>query len=122
MKPNFVWSQYAGTMTDVESGSVIGLGHAGHDAGRNNPDMEAVHAVGPLPKGFYYIEPERSDAVLGIVSMRLTPVPENIMYGRAGFFIHAPEFSEGCIVLQTPARCEIAEAVRKGRNILQVIA
>lgn len=116
---DFTYHQATG---DMYFGSAkIGTGHSGRDQGRNNPAMEGVHDVGPLPRNEYEIAAESSHVILGIVAMRLTPVGTGEMYGRAGFFIHAPELSEGCIVLDLNTRCTVAEAVRKGKDRLLVV-
>lgn len=81
-----------------------GMGWAGRGAGRNNPAMQNVPNVGPLPKGLYKIGPAYHHPKLGPVTMNLTPAPTNEMFGRADFRIHGaseddPEnSSEGCII------------------------
>ena len=45
------YNQLTGELT-TNSGVVIGKGYAGHGEGKNNPAMESVKMVGPLPKGF----------------------------------------------------------------------
>lgn len=100
---------------------LLGKGHAGNGAGLNEPSQQEVHNIGPLPRGRYTINPEASSNQLGIVAMRLDPAAGNQMFGRSGFFIHAPAFSEGCIVQELEIRCSIAEQVRRGRNQLDVV-
>lgn len=101
--------------------TLLGKGHAGNGAGLNNPLLQDKHNVGPLPRGRYTILPEQSSPQLGIVAMQLNPHLDNQMFGRSAFFIHAPEFSEGCIVQDLGTRCTIAEKVRHGKNQLDVV-
>ncbi len=119
-------SQSTGQVTD-DQGNVVGQGYAGHGAGVNNPALQNVPMVGPLPQGTYTIGPQRDNRTNnGRVlsgSMRLTPAPDNQMYGRAGFLIHGPhsndhqDSSDGCPVLNKAIRDQIAHS---GDNILKV--
>lgn len=84
-------------------GTVKGKGYSGHGEGLNNVQMEAVHDVGPLPKGKYTIlAPEDDMGKTGPYSMRLEPHPETEMYGRSGMRMHGDNAdhtaSHGCIV------------------------
>lgn len=116
---DFTYRQSTGEI--LYGANLLGVGHAGNGTGLNNPAAQDQHNVGPLPRGRYTIEPEASSSRLGIIAMRLTPNLENEMFDRSGFFIHAPDFSEGCIVQQETTRCLIAEYVRHGRNQLEVV-
>ena len=87
-------------------GTVVGTGYAGMPPdGKNNPDAQEIHDVGPLPRGTYTILESRMDPKLGPCAMQLAPDPDNEMFGRSGFFMHADSAahpgraSEGCIVL-----------------------
>lgn len=124
VEPDFIYHQVTG---EIYFGTqLLGKGHAGNGVGLNNPDKQTIHNIGPLPRGFYKVQPEMSNSQLGIVSMRLDPQPDDNgkmdwLFGRSGFYIHAPVFSEGCIVQDLSPRCSIAEFVRRGRTLLQVI-
>lgn len=90
-------------------------GYSGHDAGLNNPAMQDVHNVGPIPRGTWRIGTAIDHPRLGPVAMRLQWIegpngeaqPPN---GRDGFFIHGDNqamnhtASDGCIVLARPVR------------------
>ena len=72
--------------------------------GKNNPAMESVEFVGPIPEGDYIIEgPPFDDPKHGVYCLRLMPAASNQMYGRAGFLLHGDSSehpgcaSEGCI-------------------------
>lgn len=118
--PNdFTYHQKTGEIYFGEQ--LLGKGHAGNGIGENAPDQQETHNIGPLPRGRYTIQPEMSNNQLGIVAMRLDPSSKNEMFGRSGFYIHAPVFSEGCIVQELNIRCSIAEQVRRGRNQLEVV-
>lgn len=89
------------------------VGYAGIGKGRNNPESEATHDVGPLPRGVYKIAPPRTHPTLGQYVMPLLPAATNKMFGRGGFYIHDDSSkhpglsSHGCIVLNRAARTAI---------------
>jgi hypothetical protein len=93
-------------------GVLLGTGYAGHAEGVNNPALEPVHNIGPLPQGIYTINPPVNTTTHGPYVMWLTPDPLNQMFGRSGFGIHADEIanpgkrlaSSGCIVMSGQAR------------------
>lgn len=79
------------------------VGYAGRGEGRNNPLMQDVRNVGPLPRGAYRVSMPFTHVSKGPVVFRLTPSPINAMHGRSGFLIHGDnargDASEGCIIL-----------------------
>jgi hypothetical protein len=101
-----------------------GNGYAGHGQGLNNPGMQNVHDVGPLPQGTYTIGPEHNNPHTGPATMNLTPDPANNMAGRDAFRIHGDNArgdqsaSNGCIVLPRNARDNINNG---GDNTLVVV-
>lgn len=119
----FIYSQSTGRMT--LDGKVIGIGYSGHDIGKNNPGLQKVHNVGPIPVGMWKISHFFNHPVLGPNVAALTPEDETETFGRGGFYIHGdsashPGFaSHGCIVQGPIARAAIAES---GDTLLQVMA
>jgi type VI secretion system (T6SS) effector TldE1-like protein len=117
----YFYSQSTGSLKQAISHAltVIGTGYAGGNCGknpegRNNPAMEGVRCVGPLPRGVYTIGAPVDHTHLGPCAMPLTPDPANDMMGRSAFFIHADtvtfgDASEGCIVLGPTIRRHIAD-------------
>jgi len=90
-------------------------GYAGHGDGYNNPDMQDVHDVGPLPRGRYIIGNPRDGGPHGPFVLPLAPDPSNQMFGRSAFLIHGDKksgppksASNGCIILSRPTREKIA--------------
>lgn len=123
----FTFSQTLGRMLDQDE-NYVGTGWSGNGLGTDNPEMEMVPNVGPLPKGKYTIGPSYHHPKLGPCTMDLLPDPANNMYGREDFRIHGaasgdtfinPGFSsEGCIVLPPGPRSTISASSDK---ILQVV-
>lgn len=107
----WVYKQLTGEL--FHDGQYIATGYAGNGDGLNNPDMQYVVKVGPLPQGKYTIGPSFRHDKKGPFCMRLTPDPKNVMHGRAGFLIHGDNkamnktASEGCIILPYVVRVRI---------------
>lgn len=114
------WSYNSRTGQVRQDGAYVGRGYAGNGAGVNNPSMQHVSSVGPLPTGVYKIGVMQNN-VTGSGhtlrnSMRLTPASTNSMYRRAGFLIHGDNrqrnqtASEGCIILSQDVRDKIFQS------------
>lgn len=103
-------------MTNAD-GLLVGVGYAGHAEGVNNPALQAVRNVGPLPCGGYTISEMLDKHIIGnlvlVWCVRLTPDADNEMFGRDGFLIHGDNdegnksASEGCIVLSFNQRMKV---------------
>lgn len=106
----------------------MGTGYSGMDIptamGKNNPAMQDVPDVGPIPEGLWKIGSAFDSQIHGPVCMRLTPAHGTDTFGRSGFLIHGDSFehpgeaSEGCIVLGRMLRLAI---VGSGDDLLQVV-
>jgi hypothetical protein len=67
---------------------LVGRGYAGHLEGLNNPALQHVRNVGPLPAGDYLAHLGKTHQRLGRLAIYLEPLPETEMYGRSGFWCH----------------------------------
>ena len=80
------------------------VGYAGRYPGLNNPAMQDVQDVGPLPQGTYRMADLIDSSRTGLSTIILVADPGNEMFGRSGFRIHGdnPQHnhtaSDGCIV------------------------
>jgi hypothetical protein len=79
--------------------------YAGQPPFVNSVKDDWRECLGPLPAGRYMIGlPIADGGHLGPYVMELTPMPDNNMKGRSGFYIHGDSLShpgyasEGCIV------------------------
>ena len=94
-------------------------GYSGFGAGKDNPAMEGVQNIGPIPKGRWIIG-NGFDGPLGKPEFRLTPAPGTNTHGRSAFLIHADSSrhpgraSEGCIVCSLNARRQIGRSQKLG--------
>jgi hypothetical protein len=123
---SWVYEQTTGYMSR-NNARLTPAGYAGHGEGLNNPDMQNVKFVGPLPCGSYKIGKPRHDPHVGDYALPLIPDPSNEMYGRDDFYIHGDEIknpgkhlaSDGCPVQCLANRITISES---GDDVLEVVA
>jgi hypothetical protein len=89
---------------------IVAYGFAGRREGLNDPDLQHVKGIGPLPEGLYTIEAPHDSATTGPYTLRLVPHPNNRMFGRSSFAMHGPnkaapaESSHGCMVFEITRR------------------
>jgi Protein of unknown function (DUF2778) len=109
-----MWIYRQSTGALEQDGCAVGKGYAGTPEGRNNPELQTVSNVGPLPAGKYSIGKPCDTVDHGPFVLRLTPDNSNRMFGRAGFLIHGDSkkapgtASHGCIILPRGVREKIA--------------
>jgi hypothetical protein len=103
------YSQSAGDLFN-SSGNLVDTGYAGKGNAKNDPDQQCVADMGPIPRGFYDIQPGITHPKLGPVALRLEPETGNNMCGQVGFFIYGDKVSdpgnasEGCIIMKRTTR------------------
>jgi hypothetical protein len=109
----FTYSQRTGILS--EDGRVLGVGYSGAGPnGQNNPAMQEIPDVGPIPRGRWLIGPEYTHPHLGPLTMALSPAPGTETFGRADFRIHGDSMdhpgaaSNGCVILWRGLREKIA--------------
>ena len=78
----WTYEQSSGALT--HNGVLVGMGYAGAGDGKNNPDAQDQHNVGPIPRGVYVIGSPHDTLTHGPFVMPLTPVSSNQMFGRSG--------------------------------------
>src|SRR5713101_1705004 len=106
----FTYDQSTGYLYDPDE-KPVGRGYSGHGPGLNNPAMQAVHDVGPVPQGYYSVGPPR-DSEHGPFTLDLSPFQENSMFERANFHMHGDRVdapgqhlaSRGCIIQNRDVR------------------
>lgn len=106
-------------------GAAVTFGYSGKGAGKNNPDMQHVKNVGPIPRGVYTIGKPYDSKLRGPFCLPLTPHPSNEMHGRSAFLVHGDslkepgEASHGCIIATRAARRKMHDS---GDDLLRVVA
>lgn len=116
----FTYHQRTGKLEHDRLG-LIGFGHSGDPeaGGMDNPAMQNVKSVGPLPVGDYTIgPPEDRPQHTGLYSLALTPWPKNVMFNRGSFYIHGGRVGQalgvggqGCIEIGPLQRWAVGGAV-----------
>lgn len=118
---------YAQKTGELEhDGQPVANGYSGCGEGKNNPELQQVHNIGPVPQGDWTISgPPENTSEHGPYVLRLTPMPETETFGRTGFLIHgdsktAPgSASQGCVILPHFVREKVWES---GDRDLEVVA
>ncbi|HZP33955.1 MAG TPA: tlde1 domain-containing protein [Candidatus Acidoferrales bacterium] len=120
----WVFEQISGRLS--RNNATLCFGYSGHGDGVNNPALEDVADIGPIPRGVYTMTAVEESPNTGPFSIVLVPDPCNQMFGRSNFRIHGDEVthpgehlaSEGCIVCDRSSR-EVLW--RSGDRSLQVV-
>lgn len=117
-----IYSQSLGHWWD-ERGELLATGYSGHGEGKNNPKMQAVRNVGPIPRGLYVIGKPYDSNKVGPFALPLTATDHDA-FGRSDFLIHGDSktspgaASQGCIILSRAIRMMIHD---RNDRILKVI-
>lgn len=105
----WVWDQSAGTLS--RNGKLVSRGYSGKGRGKNNPALQGVPGIGPLPRGRYKIGAPYNSKNVGPYTLTLDAVdarPGDDIHqptGRGAFRIHGDSIkapgtaSKGCIIL-----------------------
>lgn len=113
---NFVAHGYSGGGIDPHNAEAV--------AGKNNPEMQNIHDVGPLPEGIWIVGEPVNSMTHGKYAMKLTPQIGTETFGRDHFLMHGdslirPGFaSEGCCVEPFFARVKLWES---GDHLLECV-
>jgi hypothetical protein len=109
---SWTYSQKSGELQ--QDGEHVARGYSGADEGKNNPEMENVLNVGPIPRGDWnIIGPPVDTRTHGPFVLHLEPRPETKTFGRDGFLMHGDSkehpgtASQGCIILPRSVREQV---------------
>jgi Protein of unknown function (DUF2778) len=126
-----MWTYVQKTGELLRDGNHRAFGYSGYNdpangqLGKNNPALQNMHDVGPIPVGQYDIGSPTDTVTHGPFVLPLTPHPTNQMFGRSGFLIHGDSVvepgtaSRGCIIMSRQVRNDIAAS---GDTLLQVLS
>jgi len=121
---SWTYSQKTGELQ--QDGQSVATGYSGSGPGKNNPEMQTVHNVGPIPQGDWTISgPPTNTAEHGPYVLRLNPDTATETFGRSGFLMHgdsktAPGMaSQGCVILPREVREKVWQS---GDRDLEVVA
>lgn len=124
----WTWDQSSGRL--FRDGKLVSSGYAGKGRGKNNPTLQGVVGVGPIPRGKWRIGAPYNSKSVGPYALPLEAIDSKIgddkhdETGRGAFRIHGDSIrapgtaSRGCIVLPRAVR----EAIwRSGDRELTVV-
>jgi len=121
-----MWTYAQKTGELLQDGQHVAGGYSGFDNGKNNPDMQAVPDVGPIPQGEWTIVgPPVNTAGHGPYVLRLEPAHGTNTFGRSGFLMHGDSIeapgcaSHGCVIMPRAVREQVWNS---GDRELQVVA
>ncbi len=104
----------------------MATGYSGAGVGKNNPGMEKVHNVGPIPQGDWKIVgPPVNTPEHGPYVLKLKPAADTPTFGRSGFLMHGDSkqspgnASQGCVILPRAVREQVWKS---GDADLKVVA
>lgn len=124
LEASWTYAQRTGDLK--QDGKQVSTGYSGANEGKNNPAMENVSNVGPIPRGDWTIAgPPTNSKDHGPYVLRLDPAASTETHGRGGFLMHGDSMehpggaSHGCIVLPRTAREEVWMS---GDRELEVVA
>lgn len=109
-----------------QNGKHVANGYSGAGVGKNNPHLEDVHNMGPIPRGKWEIVgPPVNTGAHGPFVLRLEPTAETETFGREGFLMHGDSkdnpgtASQGCVILPRSVREQVWNS---GDQDLEVVA
>ena len=120
------WTYAQKTGELQQDGQHVATGYSGAGDGKNNPDMQSIPNIGPIPQGDWTITgPPVNTAEHGPYVLRLAPKEETDTFGRSGFLMHGDSrnapgtASHGCVILPRPVREQIWQS---GDQELEVVS
>jgi Protein of unknown function (DUF2778) len=124
MEATWTYAQKTGELQ--QDGKHVATGYSGANEGKNNPSMETVPDVGPIPRGDWTISgPPLDSKDHGPYVLRLKPEASTVTHGRDGFLMHGDSkehpgsASHGCVILPRAVREEVWNS---GDRELEVVA
>lgn len=122
------WDQSAGELS--RDGHLVCKGYSGNGRGKNNPSLQGLAGVGPVPVGKWRVVEKYDSHNVGpyaLVIHAVDATPSNDTHdvtGRGSFRIHGDSIrapgtaSKGCIILPRVVRAKIWES---GDRDLEVV-
>lgn len=123
----WTWDQSAGELR--RDGAFISKGYSGKGRGVNNPALENIPGIGPIPTGDYSIVEKYNSKNVGPYALKLEPMDGGKFdtvdrVNRSAFRIHGDSVkapgtaSKGCIILPRVIRERIWKS---GDRLLRVV-
>lgn len=118
----FVYAQSTGCFSVFGDAGLdpIGIGFAGREDHRNDPEGQIVRGVGPIPRGNYRLG-LMAHPRFTAPAYKVTPEALTQTFGRSGFWVHGGTESHGCIILGRRERNRIRDLLGSEIGYLTVI-
>lgn len=119
---SWIYSQTSGNLWNPD-GQMVGTGYSGYGDGKNNPKMQHVRDVGPIPQGWYLIR--ETTTTCGPITVVLEPLDPDVMFDRNNMRMHGQtaknmgKASKGCIIQPPLVRKPFSEAVGKMLRVVE---
>jgi len=121
-----MWTYVQSSGALLQDDQPVAIGYSGIDVGKNNPSMQAVPNMGPIPQGDWTIVgPPVNTPDHGPYVLHLQPSAQTNMFGRSGFLLHGDSIespgcaSHGCIIMPRTVREQVWNS---GDTDLEVVA
>ena len=121
----FAWTYAQRTGELQQDRKHVATGYSGAGEGKNNPQMESVHNVGPIPCGNWTIVGPPVDTLEhGPYVLKLQPNAETETFGRDGFLMHgdskaSPGYaSQGCVIMPRAVREQVWTSSDRGLEVV----
>lgn len=112
----WTWDQSAGKL--FRDGALVSTGYSGKGRGKNNPALQGMQGVGPIPRGKWKIVERYDSQRVGPYALKLFAVDGTLDdthagTGRGAFRIHGDsvarpgDASNGCVILPRAIREKI---------------
>jgi hypothetical protein len=105
-----MWVYHQRTGELWRNGKKVAVGYSGIGPGLNNPDMDGVIRVGPIPQGRWRMEGVYNSAQVGPYAIILFPGDGTNAKGRGAFRVHGDNSkgnktaSNGCMIFPRAVR------------------
>lgn len=104
----WIYEQATGALAHDDT--LVAMAFSGEGEGKNNPDMQHVANVGPIPRGAYLIGAQTDNPKFHQPALHLVPLTGTEVYGRSGFLLHGGTESHGCILADPVARQRVVDS------------
>jgi hypothetical protein len=108
----WTYAQKSGNL--LQNGRLVGTGYSGGGEGKNDPTMQSMEDVGPIPQGNWTISgPPKDTPEHGPFVLTLTADSGTNTFGRDGFLMHGDSVaapgtaSKGCIIMPRAVREQV---------------
>jgi hypothetical protein len=114
----WIYSQSTGKFWNEAAICIADDCYSGSGPGKNQPTLQQIPDIGPLPEGLYWIEDPHDSDETGPDTCRLIPADGTDTFNRGQFAMHGDsishpgEASKGCIIMRYDVRRVVIAAIQ----------